>query len=155
MGEAEMTRESQPEGALPLIQLISGLVEKRCDRFLTSKYGLTMPQFQLLQAAKRSYDVTLGGLSDQLGCSRGNITGIVDRLERDAWLIRERSVEDRRVIWVKLTDKGQSIREIEQELAVELADLAAVWEPGQQETLVGMLRRMYHELKVEPEQALR
>lgn len=135
------------EGVLPLIQLISDLIEKRCDRFLSTKYGLTMPQFQLLLAAVQNADVTLGGLSEELNCSRGNVTGIVDRLERDQWLERERSTHDRRVITVRLTEKGTKVTAIRTELANELAGLSKIWDGQQRETLVRMLMNLYKELK--------
>jgi DNA-binding MarR family transcriptional regulator len=141
------TDEVQLEGVLPLIQTISDLVEKRCDRFLNAKYGLTMPQFQLLMAATLGADVTLGGLSDQLNCSRGNVTGIVDRLERDQWLQRERSTHDRRVITVRLTDKGSRVSEIQTELAAELAALSKVWNLKERENVGKMLLSLYRELK--------
>jgi DNA-binding MarR family transcriptional regulator len=139
--------ETEQEGVLPLIQLISDLVEKRCDKFLSAKYGLTTPQYQLLLAAMQGSDVTLGGLSEQLNCSRGNVTGIVDRLERDDWLKRERSVDDRRVISVRLTDKGSRVLEIEKELVVELANLSQVWNVDQRDRLTDLLSKMYQELK--------
>lgn len=139
--------EVQAEGVLPLIQLISDLIEKRCDRFLGARYGLTMPQYQLLLAAVQRQDMTLGGLSEQLNCSRGNVTGIVDRLERDLWLQRERSTDDRRVITVKLTEKGEKVNEIQMELADELAAISRMWEGAQREQLADMLTRLYKELK--------
>lgn len=139
--------EVQAEGVLPLIQLISDLIEKRCDRFLSARYGLTAPQFQLLKAAVQDQNMTLGGLSEQLNCSRGNVTGIVDRLERDEWLKRERSTDDRRVITVRLTEKGEQVGKIELELAEELASLSGVWEGRQRERLTDMLLKLYRELK--------
>lgn len=132
---------------LPLIQIISDLVEKRCDRFLSARYGLTMPQYQLLLAATENQDVTLGGLSEQLNCSRGNVTGIVDRLERDEWLMRERSTDDRRVITVRLSEKGMRVKEIEKELSEELASLSQIWDSQQRTALSGLLERMYKELR--------
>lgn len=139
--------EAQSEGVLPLIQLISALVEKRCDRFLNAKYGLTAPQYQLLLAAVQNADMTLGGLSDQLNCSRGNVTGIVDRLERDEWLKRERSTSDRRVITVKLTEKGHHVWEIQKDLARELSSLSEVWDLSQRESMTKMLLRLHRDLK--------
>jgi DNA-binding MarR family transcriptional regulator len=138
---------AQSEAVLPLIQLISDLVDKRCDRFLSARYGLTTPQYQLLLAAVQNADVTLGGLSEQLNCSRGNVTGIVDRLERDEWLNRERSSDDRRVITVKLTDKGHRVREIEKDLSRDLAALSELWDGQQRESLTKILLRMYKDLK--------
>lgn len=145
----EMVRSEpvQPEGVLPLIQLISDLVARRVDRFLTTHYGLTSPQYELLLAAVQNQDMTLGGLSEQLNCSRGNVTGIVDRLERDEWLKRERSRDDRRVITVKLTEKGQKVREIEAELSRQMQSLAGVWEDSHRQHLYQSLFRIYQDLK--------
>lgn len=147
--QALASRAVRPEedGVLPLIQIISDLVEKRCDRFLSARYGLTMPQYQLLLAAIENLDVTLGGLSEQLNCSRGNVTGIVDRLERDEWLMRERSTDDRRVITVRLTEKGTRVKAIEKELSEELASLSQIWDSEQRTALAGLLARMYKELR--------
>lgn len=138
---------AQSEAVLPLIQLISDLVDKRCDKFLSARYGLTTPQYQLLLAAVQNADVTLGGLSEQLNCSRGNVTGIVDRLERDEWLNRERSSDDRRVITVRLTDKGHRVWEIQKDLTRELAALSELWDGQQRESLTKILLRMYKDLK--------
>ncbi|MGE5675943.1 MAG: MarR family winged helix-turn-helix transcriptional regulator [Mycobacterium leprae] len=137
----------ESRGVLPLIQLIADLIAKRCDRFLNNRYGLTMPQYLVLLAARNGRDVTLGGLSDELHCSRGNVTGIVDRLERDEWLKRERSKDDRRVIWVRLTEKGNRVTEIERELVRELATLSKVWTHLQQGQMTEMLLLMYKELQ--------
>jgi len=137
----------ESERVLPLLQVISDLVAKRCDRFLSAKYGLTVPQYQLLTAAVAQNDSTLGALSEQLNCSRGNVTGIVDRLERDGWLERERSAEDRRVITVKLTEKGNRVDEIERDLTQEMAHLAQIWDDRQRKSLSDLLIRMYRELK--------
>lgn len=143
----DRTAEAHPGGVLPLIQQVSDLVEKRCDRFLSNRYGLTMPQYELLLAAAEHTDITLGGLSEYLNCSRGNVTGIVDRLERDEWLVRERSNDDRRVITVRLTEKGNRIDEVRRELLQELANLARIWDAEQHEAMSAMLARMYKELK--------
>lgn len=145
--QARPVGDAEPDRILPLLQLISDLVEKRCDRFLSAKYGLTTPQYQLLLAAVNESDATLGGLSEHLNCSRGNVTGIVDRLERDGWLERERSAEDRRVITVKLTDKGVRVWEIQKELTEELSQLAQVWNSRQRQALSEILVSMYKELK--------
>lgn len=135
------------EGVLPLIQLTADLLARRMERFLTARYGLTTPQYQLLLAAATGREMTLGGLSQSLNCSRGNVTGIVDRLERDGWIVRERSQEDRRVIAVKLTAKGEQIGVIADELSLQLQGLLADWSPEQRHRLQHLLSRVYQELK--------
>lgn len=137
------------ENVLPLLQTIADLVDKRCHRFLNRQFGLTMPQYQLLLAALMGEASTLGALADELNCSRGNLTGVADRLERDGWLQRERSTEDRRVVNIRLTDKGGKVWEIQRELAKEMGEIAKVWTPDEQRTLVGKLQKMYMMLKKE------
>lgn len=137
------------EHVLPLLQTIADLVDKRCHRFLSRHYGLTMPQYQLLLAALMGEASTLGSLADELNCSRGNLTGVADRLERDGWLQRERSTEDRRVVNIRLTDKGSKVWEIQRELAKEMAEIAKVWTPEEQLAVVQSLQKMYTELRHE------
>lgn len=143
----ELQPGAAPEQVIPLLQMVSDLLEKRCDRFLTQRYNLTTPQYMLLVAAIQRSDSTLGSLSEELGCSRGNVTGIVDRLERDGWLVRERSTADRRVITVRLTDKGDQVEGIRGELAGELERLAQIWSSQERQELVRILLRLYRELK--------
>jgi MarR family transcriptional regulator, organic hydroperoxide resistance regulator len=78
---------------------------KQADRFL-SAYGLTPSQYELLTVLSEEGAVPLNRLSERLCCAGSNVNGIVDRLERDGLVRRERSQEDRRVILLGLTDKG-------------------------------------------------
>lgn len=49
-------------------------------------------------------------LADQVVLSRSNLTRLVDRLEEEGLVARERSAEDRRGAYAVLTDKGQEMR---------------------------------------------
>ena len=80
---------------------------KQADRFL-SAYGLTPSQFEILTVLAQEGSIPLNRLSERLCCACSNITGIVDRLERDGLVERERSHEDRRVILLALTAKGKA-----------------------------------------------
>ena len=142
-----------PDNILPLLQTIADLVEKRCHRFLSRQYGLTMPQYHLLLAAMYGDATTLGSLADELNCSRGNLTGVADRLERDGWLVRERSTEDRRVVNIRLTEKGAKVWEIKKELAKELAEIAKIWTPDERTVLMRSMERLYGELKADQTRA--
>ena len=79
---------------------------KQADRFL-SAYGLTPSQFEILTILSESGEIPLNKLSERLCCACSNITSIVDHLERDGLVKRQRSQEDRRVILLSLTEKGQ------------------------------------------------
>ena len=45
-------------------------------------------------------------LSSKLGIDNSTITGLVDRLEREAYVVRESNPKDRRKHLIKITDKG-------------------------------------------------
>jgi len=47
----------------------------------------------------------VGDLSSILGLSNSTVSGILDRLEKQGFVERERSTEDRRVVWVQTTQK--------------------------------------------------
>lgn len=77
------------------------------------RWNLTLPQFDVLAELARADDrgFTFIELSRLLLVTSGNLTGIVDRLERDQLVRREPAIEDRRVIRIRLTPKGRRLTE--------------------------------------------
>jgi MarR family transcriptional regulator, 2-MHQ and catechol-resistance regulon repressor len=73
------------------------------------EYGLTTPQFGVLEALYHLGPLSLGDLAGKLLVTGGNVTYVMDRLEDHGFVYRERSPEDRRVIQAKLTEKGRSL----------------------------------------------
>jgi MarR family 2-MHQ and catechol resistance regulon transcriptional repressor len=72
---------------------------------------LTVPQFFVLAEVGYDGPLRLHEIGQRLAVTRGNITGIVDRLERAGYLVRERDPTDRRVTWVKISPKGMALYE--------------------------------------------
>ncbi len=70
------------------------------------KYELTRPQFCVIECLGHCGEMTLTGLSAKMSVTGGNMTLVVDNLEKEGLVERVRSKEDRRTINVKLTDKG-------------------------------------------------
>jgi MarR family 2-MHQ and catechol resistance regulon transcriptional repressor len=69
-------------------------------------YGLTQPQFGVLESLGHLGPITLGELSRKQLSSCGNITVVVDNLAKDGLVERRICAEDRRVVYVQLTGKG-------------------------------------------------
>ncbi|MBC7342089.1 MAG: MarR family transcriptional regulator [Clostridia bacterium] len=65
-------------------------------------YGLTVPQFMVLGELVQDPGLTLSQLASRLGMARSTISGIVDRLEAQGLLTRERDSQDRRTIHLEL-----------------------------------------------------
>ena len=76
--------------------------------------GLAPRQHQALLAIKGYADsqpITIGKLAERLQIRHHSAVGLVDRLSTQGLLVRERSTEDRRQVFIRLTAKGIKILE--------------------------------------------
>jgi MarR family transcriptional regulator, 2-MHQ and catechol-resistance regulon repressor len=72
-------------------------------------YGLTIPQFGVLEALYHLGPLSLGELAEKLLVTGGNVTFVMNRLEEQDLVYRDRSDEDRRVILARLTPRGRDL----------------------------------------------
>lgn len=70
---------------------------------------ITPPQFGMLICLKHMGSLTMKELSERMDLTHGASTGLVDRLHRLGLVERERSSEDRRVVYVALTEEGHQL----------------------------------------------
>jgi len=70
---------------------------------------ITLPRFDLLANLEREDGQTLASLSRHLLVTAGNLTGLVDRAERDGMVVRRADPNDRRLSRVFLTRKGREL----------------------------------------------
>ncbi|PHZ84050.1 MarR family winged helix-turn-helix transcriptional regulator [Paremcibacter congregatus] len=93
------------------LRLISNshMVEKEVRNLFRSEYGVTLPRFDLMSALFREPGgLTMGELSRRLLVSNGNVTGIVERLQKEGLVKRWVLPTDRRIYSVGLTPKGRA-----------------------------------------------
>lgn len=89
-------------------------------------------------------------ISNRLLKSTGNITLVIDNLEKLDLVRRVRSQEDRRYITIHLTAQGQELIErIFPEHVAAIVEEMSVLDPAEQETL-GRLSRKLGKREVEP-----
>ena len=69
----------------------------------------TMPRFDLLANLAREEGQTLAALSRRMLVTAGNLTGLVDRAERDGMVERRADPRDRRLSRVYLTARGRAL----------------------------------------------
>jgi DNA-binding MarR family transcriptional regulator len=74
-----------------------------------SRDRVTVPQLDIISCLGRTRGLPLSELAERLLVSGGNVTGIIDRLERDGYVYRARDDRDRRVIRALLTEKGYEL----------------------------------------------
>ena len=82
-------------------------VSARATRHL-KKAGITPSQFGVMEALYHLGPLLPSQLAQKHLMSRGNITTVVDNLEKCGLVRRERGTADRRVITVHLTDLGRA-----------------------------------------------
>lgn len=73
-------------------------------------YDLTVMQLITLCSLVPGEAIPMNTISYLLVCDASNVTGIVDRLVSRGLIIRQESLEDRRVKVIQLTAKGQHLR---------------------------------------------
>ncbi len=107
------------------------------------RYGLTQPQFGALECLGHLGAMTIGDLSRKMLVSGGNMTCVVDNLEKEGLVRREHSHEDRRAVIVALTEKGDTLfQEIFPEHAERITQLAAVLSEAEQAELSRLLKKL-------------
>lgn len=67
--------------------------------------NITGPQGLLIGILMHYGEMKISDLSEKLGLSNSTVSGIVDRLERQGLVERTRSIEDRRVVYVNVTQE--------------------------------------------------
>ena len=82
---------------------------RKVTRTLAERYGLTGSQLLVLKMLEPRGQVSLSELSGRIRAKNSTVTGIIDRMERDEIVVRRRSGEDRRVIFIELTAKGKKL----------------------------------------------
>jgi DNA-binding MarR family transcriptional regulator len=110
---------------LRVSRLIEGIARER----LKSQFNATLPRFDVMAALYRTTDgMLMSEISRFLMVSNGNITGIVDRLVSDGFVVRAQRNGDRRTSFISLTRKGRAV----------FADMAAAHERWVGELLGGV-----------------
>jgi MarR family transcriptional regulator, organic hydroperoxide resistance regulator len=69
--------------------------------------GITAPQGMVIGSLSKFGKMKISDLSIKLGFTNSTISGIIDRLEKQRMVERERSEDDKRVVYVKITPEFQ------------------------------------------------
>jgi MarR family 2-MHQ and catechol resistance regulon transcriptional repressor len=105
--------------------------------------GLTVSQLGVLEALLHVGPMCQKDLSEKILKSTGNITMVVDNLERHGLVRRERGTTDRRYVTVHLTDAGRTrIEEVFPEHAREITGAMVALTPAEQAELGRLCRKL-------------
>ena len=92
-------------------------IRNECSCNIFSECGLsdmTIKQIAYLKAIDEQKEVTFGRLAELTRNSKPTITEMINKFVRMECVYRERCPGDRRILYIRLTDKGQKIAKAEQ-----------------------------------------
>jgi DNA-binding MarR family transcriptional regulator len=85
----------------------SQLIERHVRSRLRSRFGITLPRFDLMSQLERHAEgLKMNELSRRMMVTGGNVTGIVDQLVKEGLVERVVEPADRRAFRVRLTRAG-------------------------------------------------
>lgn len=111
-----MSASLNPEIKSDVDEVIEAIVylyteSRRLTKEMARRADLTGPQLTVVKLLEQIGDLSLSELSERIRAQNSTVTGIIDRMVRENLVTRERSKEDRRVVYIRLTTKGKKLAE--------------------------------------------
>jgi len=131
-----------------LYRVIEQLIRLRneCSCSVFSECGvpdITVKQIGYLRLIGEEEDMTFSRLARITRTSKPTVTEMINRFVRMDCVYREQSPEDGRVIYIRLTEKGQRIAGAEHDTILRLAErMADSLDEDETHLLVGILRKV-------------
>lgn len=118
---------------IKLVRATEAVTARTSQNFLAA--GLTISQFGVLEALLHGGPLCQRDIARKILKSTGNITMVIDNLEKRGLVQRERDSEDRRFITIHLTPEGSKLIEgiFPQQVAGIVAELEVLSAAEQQE----------------------
>lgn len=128
------------------------LIEDAIRQRLREHFGITLARFDLMAQLERHPEgLTMGELSRRMMVSGGNITVIVDQLEKEQLVQRQIAATDRRSFRVLLTTTGRKsftrMAQQHEQWVVELFASLSTRQQAQLHSLLGHLKTRLHQHK--------
>lgn len=91
-----------------LVNLFNEILKLEEEAIITDEFkDITNNDMHIIEAVGLSGENTMSVVAKKLGITAGSLTTSVNSLVNKKYVIRHRSEEDRRVVFLKLTEKGK------------------------------------------------
>lgn len=126
------------------LRSVARMLKKRGRDILTG-FDITPPQFDALLFLREGGEMTMGELCQKMFLACSTATDLIDRMERNGLIERVRDSADRRVIRLRVLDKGYEIIENVMEARREyLASVLEQVDEGEQRELSKALKKLHN-----------
>lgn len=107
-----------------------------------TRYGLTTPQFGVLEALYHKGDLSVGEVQKKILSSSGTIPVIIKNLEKEGLLEKKRDDLDKRKFILHLTDKGRDLIErVYPENEELIVAMMSVWTEEEKKLLLESMKK--------------
>ena len=115
---------------------------------ISASYGLTFPQFMVLEALLHKDGMTVGEIKDTILSSNGTIPVIINNLVKLKMVQRDKDPEDHRKSVVRLTEQGRKlIEQVNPENERMYTERFDVWTAEEKKELVRLLSKYHKRLR--------
>lgn len=120
-----------------------------CSRKIVNNYqpylkplGLTYTQYIVFMALWEHQEMTVGQLGETLMLDAGTLTPLLKKLEKDEYITRARSKEDERVTLIKITKKGNALKEQCKDIPMQVSSAMSPLSKKEAEQLYTLLYKV-------------
>lgn len=143
------------EEALHLREVLLDLGRRRSlrDPFASACEEMRLTPVQIHAVFWLGHDgpLAMGELARRVGTTEKTLTGVVDRLERQGYVNRERDAADRRLVRVRLARRGdEAHRRIDDLVNAKVAELLALLDPADRRALARIVEKLHDRILSEP-----
>lgn len=93
------------EQVLIALRVITRAIDVHSKK-LSQICGLTAPQLIALKKINKYGQLTTGQLSKHINLSQATVSSLLDRLEKKGFIFRKRDLNDKRKVYVSITESG-------------------------------------------------
>ena len=106
-----------------LVNLFNEILKLEEEAIITDEFkDITNNDMHIIEAVGLSGENTMSVVAKKLGITAGSLTTSVNSLVNKKYVTRQRSDEDRRVVFLKLTDKGKRAYEHHREYHSQMTE---------------------------------
>lgn len=117
-------------------------VNAHADRDI-KRHGMNRTEFGVLELLYHKGSQPIQQIGSKVLMSSGNITYVVDKLEKKGFVVRKTSTEDRRSIYAEITDEGRAfVERVFPEHAEVIAQATAGLTPEEQREAANLLKKL-------------
>jgi MarR family transcriptional regulator, 2-MHQ and catechol-resistance regulon repressor len=135
-------REKRALAAFINLQRAANTIQSLSMRHL-DEHRLTPSQFAVLEALYHVGPLCLSDLAQKILRTSGNLTMVIDNLEKAGYVKRMQNAKDRRFVQAEITESGRKlIAAVFPEHAAHITELMARLSPEEQDTLRELCRKL-------------